>query len=71
MQNSSSKKNNSYNKNGYVTLPAHFIIKINNECKIYVDIMAGGTCRQFSFLTWNSFKGQFINPVGEEWMGDR
>ena len=29
-----------------------------------MDIMTGKNCRQFSLLTWNSFIGQFVHPVG-------
>ena len=29
----------------------------------------GKNCRQFSLLTWISFIGQFIHPVGGEEMG--
>ena len=47
-----------------------YILKIisallsNNGCRIYVDIMAGKNCPKFSMLTWNSFFGQFVHPVG-------
>ena len=30
--------------------------------------MKGLNCRQFSLLTWNSFIGQFVYPVGGERM---
>ena len=31
--------------------------------------MTGENCRQFWLLTWTSFIGQFVYPVGEEGMG--
>ena len=36
----------------------------NNGYRIYVDIMTGETCRQFSLLTWTLFIGQFVHQVG-------
>ena len=32
-----------------------------NGCRIYVDIMTG---EKFRLLTWTSFIGQFVLPVG-------
>ena len=42
--------------------------KINGYI-IYVDIMTGENCRQFSFLIWISCIGQFVYPVEGEGMG--
>ena len=39
-----------------------------NGYRIYVDIMTGENCCQFRLLTWNSFIGQFVYPVGGEGM---
>ena len=39
-----------------------------NGCKIYVDNMTGKNC-QFSLLTWDSFIGQFVHPVGGKGIG--
>ena len=38
---------------------------IMDVCRIYVDIMPGKNCRQFSLLTWNSFIVKFIHQVKE------
>ena len=40
-----------------------------NGYRIYVDIMKGKNCRQFRLLTWNSFIGKFVLPVGGEGIG--
>ena len=37
---------------------------INN----YMDIMTWENCLQFRLLAWTSFIGQFIHPVGGEWI---
>ena len=37
-----------------------------NGCRIYMDIMTGEKCRQFTLLTWNSLISQFVHPVGDE-----
>ena len=34
-----------------------------------IVVKQGKHCRLFSFLTWNLFIGQFVNPVGEDGMG--
>ena len=34
--------------------------------RIYVDIMTGEKCSQFRLLTWISFIGQFVHPVGRK-----
>ena len=39
-----------------------------NEYRIYVDIMTRENCRQIRLLTWTSFIGQFVHPVGGEGM---
>ena len=36
----------------------------NNGFMIYVDFMTGDIYRQFRLLTWISFIGQFVHPVG-------
>ena len=37
-----------------------------NGYRIYVDIMTGGKCRQFSLLTWISLIGKFVHPLRGE-----
>ena len=39
------------------------------DVDIYVIIMTGKNCRQFMLLTWKSFIGQFVHPVGVESLG--
>ena len=39
----------------------------DKECRIYVDIITGKNCRQFSLLTWNSFIGQFVRGKRIKW----
>ena len=34
-----------------------------NGCRIYVDIMTGKYCRQFSLVTWNSRGGDVVKGV--------
>ena len=42
-----------------------------NGCRIFMDIMTWENCRQFSLLAWNSFIGQFVDPVGGKGMEKR
>ena len=34
--------------------------------RINVDDITGENCRQFKLLTWTSFIGHFVHPVGGE-----
>ena len=49
---------------GTTTLSRDIAIKMRNGYRINVDIMTGEIYRQIRLLTWTSFIGQFINPVG-------
>ena len=48
---------------GLVPIALNTILLKINVRRIYIDIMKGKNCCQFSLLTWNSFMGQFVHPV--------
>ena len=51
-----------------IYLPIFLPIRNNNGYMIYVDLLTGENCRQFSLLIWTSFVGQFVHPVEGEGM---
>ena len=44
-------------------------VALYNGYRIYVDIMTGENCRQFTLLTFIYLIGQFFHPVGVDGLG--